>query len=204
MKVAGWRTILLVLCCASAFYAATDIYLSHGGGPTTIIGQWGDTVAASSVPYHLEVLSIDPGHGADIAGVRPGDLIDFRPNTPLERFWLFGQPPTGRPVTFLDERGANGREATIVPQSTTPVRNLLLTPIFFGYLWIALFAAVIAWRRSDDVQMRTLCLLLVTYAIWEQTQDHFVTSTSLWVLVALATINSLGALAIALWTACAG
>ena len=152
----------------------------------------------------MEVLSIDPGHGADLAGLRPGDLIDVRANTPAERFWLFGQPPTGRPVTVLARRGDHQRRFTIVPQRTAIARQLFLAPIWIGFIWIALFAGVIAWRRSDDAQMRSLCLLLITYAFWETTNQHYISSPLLWVLVVAAVTNVLGTLTVAFWAGCAG
>ena len=205
MKSAGWRALLLGMCAIAALLAIVDAYSEFGGpNSTSLVGQWGDTVAASTQPYHLVVLSIDPGHGADLAGLRPGDLIDIRANTPVERFWLFGQPLTGHPVTFLARRGSQQRQVTIVPQPAASNRLLLLAPIWLGFLWIALFAGVIAWRRSDDAQMRALCLLLVTYAFWSTTNQHFVSSEFLWALVAAATVNVLGTLTVAFWAACAG
>ncbi len=205
MKSAGWRVLLLSMCAIVALLAVIDVYLEYGGPhSTSMVGQWGDTVAASSQPDHLVVLSIDPGHGADLAGVRPGDLIDIRANTPAERFWLFGQPLTGRPVTIRAQRGAQLHQFTIMPQFAAPLRRLLLSPIWLGFIWIAVFAGIIAWRRPDDAQMRALCLLLVTYAFWETTNQHYISSQSLWVLIAAATANVLGTLTVAFWAACAG
>src|SRR6516164_7283737 len=105
MNSAGWRALLLSMCSIAALAAIADIYGEYAGpNSTSVVGQWGDTVGASSRPYHLLVLSTDPGHGADLAGVRPGDLIDIRANTMAERYWLFGQPPTGRAVPVLVRR----------------------------------------------------------------------------------------------------
>jgi len=205
MKAAGWRATLLTLCAIVATIAIADTYLEFGGPHvTSLVGQWGDTVGASSRPFHLVVLSIDPGHGADLAGLRAGDLIDVRASAPVERLWLFGQPPIAHPVTILVRRGTHQRQATIVPQAATLYRILLLTPIWFGFAWIALFAAIIAWRRYGDPQMRTLCLLLVAYGLWESTNQHYASSERLWVLIALAVANVLGTSAVAFWAACAG
>ena len=200
-----WRALLVGLCAIVALLAAAQIY-SQFGGPhgTALVGQWGDTVAVSSRPYHLKILSVDPGHGADRAGLRPGDLLDLRANTPAERFWLFGQPPTGWPVSVAARRGDREIRATILPETTTPLRRLLITPISFGFLWIALFAGTIAWRRSDDPQMRMLALMLATYALWETTNQHFVSAPWAWVLAAFAGANALGMLCVPFWAACAG
>jgi hypothetical protein len=205
MKPAGWRALLLGMCSIAALLAIAEVFFEYGGpNSTSTVGQWGDTVGPSSQPFHLFVLSTDPGHGADLAGLRPGDLIDIRANAPVERFWLLGQPPTGRSVTVLALRGTSQHAFTVVTQPITPLRRMLLTPIWVGFVWIALFAGVIAWRRSDDVQMRTLCLLLVTYAFWETTNQHYITSDSWSVLAAAAGFNVLGTLTVAFWAACAG
>jgi hypothetical protein len=205
MKAGGWRALLLALCAIVATSAVVQIYLEFGGPrATSLVGQWGDTVGASSQPFYLVVRSIDPGHGADLAGVRVGDLVDVRANAPRERFWLFGQPPTGHPVTILVRRGAQERRTTIVPQTATTYRMVLLSPIWLGFVGIALFAAIIAWRRYGDPQMRALCLLLVAYGLWESTNEHYVSSEHLWVLVGIAVANVLGTSCVAFWAACAG
>lgn len=204
MKSVGWRALLLSLCAIVGLVAAADIFLQYGGpNSTSFVGQWGDTVGASAVPFHLVVLSTDPGHGADLAGLRSGDLIDIRHNSATERFWLFGQPPTGRSVTVAVDRNGGQRRFTIVSQTITPLRLFQLTPIWLGYIWIALFAGIIAWRRFNDPQMRALCLLLIVYGFWQTTNQHYVSSDHLWMLISFAAINALGALAIAFWAACA-
>src|SRR6185312_14863790 len=91
-------------------------------GSQSMVGQWGDTVGASSVPFHIIVRSIDPGHAADIAGLRAGDLIDIRASAPVERFWIFGQPLTGRPVAMTVRRGTQQLHVTVTPQTVSRIR----------------------------------------------------------------------------------
>lgn len=52
--------------------------------------------------------------------------------------------------------------------------------------------------------MRTFGILLITYGLWETTNQHYITSQSLWILVSAATVNVLGAVAVAYLAACAG
>ena len=130
MKPTGWRVLLLSLCAIVALLAIAEVLIGFAGpNSTSLIGQWGDTVGPSSQPFHLTVMSIDPGRAADRAGLRAGDLIDVRANTPLERFWLFGQPPSGRAVTILVRRGPQARRVTINPLPVTALRRILVTPI---------------------------------------------------------------------------
>jgi hypothetical protein len=200
-----YRGLLLLLSALVAAVAISNAAVFYGGpGMSSLVGQWGDTVGASSVPFHLLVESVDPGHGADKAGIRQGDLIDIRANTAVERFWLFGQPPTGRPVDVLLRRDVSERHATIVPETVAPIRRELLTPIWIGFVWIALFAGIIAWRKSSEPQMRMLCAMLIAYGFWETTNQHFIGSQHLWLLVAFATVNALGTSTVAFLAACAG
>jgi hypothetical protein len=194
----------VALSALVALLAIVDVYFGYAGpGFGSVVGQWGNTVGAAAEPYHLKVLSIDPGHASDLAGLRTGDLIDLRANTALERFWLAGQPPPDRHVTVRFTRnGVDGR-ATIVPQRIVTGRELLLAPIWLGFLWIALFSGVIAWRRAGDAQMRRLCFVLIAYGLWETTNAHYLTSDSLWLIASAATINALGVSAVAFWAACA-
>ncbi len=98
MNSASWRVLLLTLCAIVAVSAGSDIFMHYGTDASpSFVGLWGNTVGASSQPYHLVVRSIDPRHASDLAGLRPGDLIDIRANTAVERFWLFGQPISGHP-----------------------------------------------------------------------------------------------------------
>ena len=205
MRPTGWRVLLLSLCAIVALLAIAEVLLGFAGpNSMSLIGQWGDTVGPSSRPFHLAVMSIDPGRAADRARLRPGDLIDIRANTPVERFWLFGQPPTGRPVTILVRRESQAQRATIVPLPVTAFRRIFVTPIWFGFIAIALFAAIIVWRRSANPQMRTFGILLITYGLWETTNQHYITSLSLWILVSAATINVLGTITVAYLAASAG
>src|SRR5579883_74855 len=205
MKSTGWRVLLLSLCAIVAVLAIVELLMGLAGPDSaSLIGQWGDTVGPSSRPFHLTVLSIDRGRAADRVGLRAGDLIDMRANTPLERFWLLGQPPTDQPVTLFVRRGSQTHRVTIRPLPVTPLRRLLVTPIWLGFVLIALFAAIIAWRRSRDPQMRTFSILLIAYGLWEATNQHYITSRSVWLLAFAALVNVLGTSAVAFVAACAG
>ena len=94
----------------SSIGAMVEFFAGYGS-----MGIWGNTLAASSEPFHLRVSSIDPGRASDRGGLRQGDLIDVRRNSPIERFGLFGQPPAGRRVTLWVQRGSSQTTLEVTP-----------------------------------------------------------------------------------------
>ena len=208
MKPAAWRLLLLAICAFVAAFTAYDLLFGIGFGSTLtgitpVAGLWGNNLVPATVPFHMCVLSIDPGGASDLAGIRAGDLIDLRENSPLERFWLLGQPLTGRPVSLTIERGSMRKRVTVTPQTLSPIRRDFVAPVLFGSLWLILFAGVIAWRRSDVRVMRLLCLILIVYGLREATDPRWTSSPSVWIMASLATTHTLGTLVVALWAACA-
>jgi hypothetical protein len=183
---------------------AANIAMFFGVGPLPLVGQWGNTVAGSGEPFELTIRSLDPGGASAGAGLRVGDRIDVRTNAPLERFWLLGQPVAGTPVTILALRGTTQWHVTIVPRMASVFRRWTLALIPLGTIWLIVFAAMIAWRRSNVREMRLLCLLLIFYALWEATSPRFFAAQSAWTYVALGAGNVLGTLSVAFWAATAG
>lgn len=202
MKPPAWRAALLAMCAIAALTSTYEFASRFGEVPG--LGLWGNTLTPSSQPFHFAVGSIDPGRASDRAGLRPGDLIDIRANALLVRFGIFGQPLSDVPVTLSVRRGALDKQLTVVPlRPDLPRRwdTLFGNP---GIVWIALFAALIAWRRSHVPEMRLLCLVLVSYAFWRDTGAHSFATPWSWAYIAFVAVNALGPLSVALWAACAG
>jgi hypothetical protein len=76
----------------------------------------GGYISGSSDPWHVSFRGIDPGGPASRAGIREGDLIEIRDQSPLVRLSLMGQPLAGRP-TLLQVKNSDGssRKAVFVP-----------------------------------------------------------------------------------------
>src|ERR1700732_4285539 len=143
MKPAMWRALLLTLCALAAILtiaAWIDYFGIAGSAPWA--GNPGTTLGASSEPYRALVLAVDPGGPAARAGLHPGDHIDVRSNTLLERLQLFNGFSTtinGRPVTLSVNRGAGQERVTIVPVAWDPARYWYFIVSLVGLLWLALF-----------------------------------------------------------------
>jgi hypothetical protein len=206
MKPAGWRAATLVLCAIAGLAALAEFFGATGiGGASPWLGIWGATVSASSQPFNLTIQSIEAGGAAELGGLRAGDRVDLRANDLLDRFSLLGQPLAGRPVTILVRRGSTQRTAVVTPG---PPNLRKRWDAFFnwpGQVWIALLAALIAWRRSQVREMRLLCLALVSYALWQVTAPFAFAApwTSVYIVFRIGTVF-FGPLAVAFWAACAG
>ena len=205
MSSSAWRPLLLAMSAFIVLLVVANIAMLLGlRGNVPLIGQWGNTVGPSSRAFELTVRSIDPTGASSRAGIRPGDGIGIRENPPLERFWLLGQPIAGRPVTVLVRRGTEVRSVAIVPRLAAPFRRLSLLPIPLGTIWLLVFAAMIAWRRSYVRELRLLSFVLLLYGLWEATGPRFYAAPWAWVYVVVGTANVLGTLCVALWATTAG
>jgi hypothetical protein len=204
MNPGAWRTLLLSVCAITAIAGAAEFLAGSGlGGAPAWMGLWGNTLSSGPEPFYFSVRSIDPGRASDRAGLRQGDLIDIRKGTLIDRFGLFGQPLSGRPVTLGVRRGSAQEEITVTPLPVDFPRRwdgLLIWP---GMVWIALFASLIAWRRSHVREMRLLSLALVSLAFWIVTDEHSFAAPWTWLYVVLAACNVFGPLSVALWAASA-
>ncbi len=205
MKPTTWRAVILALCAVTAFAAVAEFFGAIGmGGDPPWLGIWGSTVAASSQPFNLAIRSIDPSGPSYRAGVRRGDLVDLRANNLADRFSLLGQPLSERSVTLSIRRGSSEQMVAVTPGPADLRRRWDAFFYWPGLVWIALLAALIAWRRSHVREMRLLCLALVSYALWEVTAPFAFAAPWTWVYVAFRVGNVLfGASSVGFWAACA-
>jgi hypothetical protein len=205
MSTAAWRAVILTLCAIAAIGAVVEFFGASGlGRPASSMGIWGNTLATSSEPFYFRVGSIDPGRASARAGLRQGDLVDIRRNSPIERFGLFGQPLAGRSVTLWVRRGSAETSATVTPLPlgrSAPFWDTFLT--WPGMVWCVFFAGVIAWRRPHVREMRLLSLTLVSLAFWFLTNSFSYAAPWLWIYVAVGSLNVFGPIAVAIWAACA-
>jgi hypothetical protein len=162
MRRIAWRPVLLAICALAALAQVASVLDATGmSGAPPWQGSWGANAGASSKPFDLAVTSVDSGGPAADAGLRQGDLIDIRANTLVERYSLFEVPLNGRPLMLSVPSGSLQRKLTVIPHAPRLTWRFWLST--FAALWLLLFAALIAWRRPDVLQMRLLSLWLAAF-----------------------------------------
>jgi hypothetical protein len=208
MKPAAWRVLILTLCAVTAFSGVAQIIgVTGAGGVPPWYGLWGSLLGPSSRPYSIEVHGVDPGGPTDRAGLRDGDLIDIRANDLVERFSFFGQPLNGRPILLSIRRGPLQTRATVVPGPADLTQQrwaLIYLASDLGVLWLALFAALIAWRRAYAPGNLLLSTVLVFVAIGIVTFSGYFAAPSAWVYVVLSIFYLALPASVALWAAFTG
>jgi hypothetical protein len=163
MKRVAWRPVLVAISALAALIHVAGLLDATGmGGAPPWLGSLGADAGASSTPFNLAITSVKRGGPAAHAGLRSGDLIDIRANTLVERYSIFEAPLNGRPLTLSVRSGLLQRKLTVIPRAPKLTWNFWLST--FAVLWLLLFAALIAWRRSDVPQMRLLSLWLAAFA----------------------------------------
>jgi len=208
MKPAMWRVPLLMLCAVAAVLTlASGIDYFGIAGSTPWAGNPGVTQGASSEPYRTSVVSVASGGAADRAGLHPGDRVDIRSNTVLERLQLFlGFPTTinGRPVTLSVHRGSRQERVTLVPVAWDPGRYWYFFVSLAGLFWMVLFAALIAWRGTYAPGNFMLSAVLVFAALGGLGGTGDFALPWVWAYVCLFVLGALAPIAVVLWTMLAG
>jgi GAF domain-containing protein len=164
MRRVAWRPILLAICAVTALVQIASVLDATGfGSAAPWQGWWGANAGASSIPFYLQVTSVEPGGPASVAGLRRGDLIDIRANTLLERYFLIKVPLGGRPIALSVRDGSRQERLTIIAQRPRLSWDFWLYT--FAALWLLLFATLLAVRGAEIWQTRLLSLWIVTFVL---------------------------------------
>jgi class 3 adenylate cyclase len=119
--------------------------------------------AATNAPF-VERVILPPGGAFEAAGLRVGDLVDARQLSAAERYrWFVGAWRSGERVQLPVLRDGITRRVPASIEADSLTWNSWLIPI--GTIWMLLFATLIAWRRPESAEARTLALLLVLFNI---------------------------------------
>ncbi len=165
---ATWRSFLLILCTGAIVFTLGVIVDKTGfPGVQPWYGVWGTNFNFTSSPLTVDVIAVDPDGPSGRAGLRSGDILDLSRNSAVERYGIYAQPLSGRPVTLLVRRGNQSKRITVVPASLVWGRHglrwfsLILT---FGTLALLLLAGLILWRRPNAPGNLFLAAALIFYA----------------------------------------
>jgi hypothetical protein len=204
MNAATWRAVILTLCALTALASVATILCNTGfGGRPPWSGRegFGSDLLASE-PFALKVREVEPGGPAWRAGIRHGDVIDLRTSSLQDRYWIDQRPLSGRQITLQVRRGSRYQKVSVVaePASRSLTQWTLYAEPLLS-LWLALFAALIAWRRPKTRELWLLPAALAVYALSILGTNLWATP---WVWMSVAAdfyTDVAGPLAVALWVA---
>lgn len=154
-----WQRALLSACALVVIVVAAEVALV-----TTLWGSVHVRSATTAQPF------VDRIVAAPLQPLlKPGDLVDLRRMTPQARFtWRSYDARFGQRSSLPLVRNGNATSVDILAGRATYLGNPFFSssswPFWIGvagYLWMTLFAALIAWRRPDSKETRVLALLLL-------------------------------------------
>jgi hypothetical protein len=153
-------------------------------------GEPGWNLEPAGSPFVVDVGSLVRNGPAARAGVLVGDRIDLRKLAFADRVLLVTVPVAGRPLHVVVER-----QRRVIPVDVVPGRVPLRWDVGLGYLillWIAAFAATIAWRRPGLPETRLLSAALSCYVAADALQ--FLTTPSAALNLLFSALNTGGVL----------
>jgi hypothetical protein len=202
-KPAAWRTVILTLCALTALASVATTLCNTGfAGKPPWSGREGFGTDASSEPFTLKVREVEPGGPAWRAGIRHDDVIDLRASSLQDRYWIAYRPLSGRQIALTVRRGSHYQRVSLVaePISRTLTQWALYTKPVLSF-WLALFAALIAWRRPKIPALWLLTAALAVYALSTLATNLWATPW-VWTNVAADFYGDVAdPLALALWVA---
>lgn len=149
LSATAWRWLLLTICLLSV------LSLSYGFWNGWRQGDPGFTYPSGLVG----AITVAPGSPAARAGLRTGDVIDLRALSSEARYRWLGVAVAGEQLQVPVVRAGSIHIVRIVA-APAPPPPLVLWFGFPGFLCLALFAAILAWRRPENREARMLALFL--------------------------------------------
>lgn len=189
-KNAAWVRILLALTLVGVVLVA---YVLATATIYPVAAKVASTFEPGAAPDTLDVVALEPGSAEQKAGLRVGDTLELRNTGWVARSWLL-RPYADATMTLAIERKGRLRTAHVrLPAAPllTPRWGAAATPdlqtiaIILGDFWMLAFAYVVGRKHPDDPEVRSICYILLTYAIG----SGFLNSW--WLLPALSDVSLL-------------
>lgn len=162
-----WRAVLLSLCALGVVLTALDLYMGLAGK----YSYPGIRLSSDNEPYLQSVAGLRGGGPAARAGLRRGDTLDLRPMSAADRYRLYSQQYAGEPIAVYVVHASRIAKAVVRTASNVHFSwDVWLG--FLGGLWMLAFAAILAYRRPDNRDVRTLAMLLIGLSLWQILENN--------------------------------
>ncbi len=163
--------VYFALCLIGLFAVAESAWATYA--------LYGDVFGGSpfgpvtEAPFLDRFDSVVPGSLAEHSGIRAGDVVDLRSMTPQARYWLRNEWLVATPIALPIVRNGVTRSITVTPGPYTQTAFFNTWQVLFAWaFWLgsafSLFvAAILMWRRPENVEVRTLALTLILIQLGE-------------------------------------
>jgi len=195
-----WKWLIFGLCALLAIDALFVVLDIFGLGGRTWYGYYGSGYVPVK-PFTEVVQGIQPGDATEKAGIRDGDLIDFRDQTLATRIFMLGQPCPVAPLTLVIIRDDRRFTTTLTPSSVYENESALkvlsgIVPTI-TCLWCLGCVLLIATRRSWSLEGGVLAVALAAVGIGTNPVPDFtvpnaVADLVLWTATWMLWFGSLG------------
>lgn len=174
-----WRRFLLAFLAVAILLQVADIWMN-----ATSVAAVGIELRPTQ-PYpvsgtatgtaFIDRVSIVPDSPAYRAGLRTGDLVDSRRLSAPQRLRFFnGFWPTGERVELTVVHANVARRVSMTAELAPMTWDVWLS--YVAGIWELLFAVLIAWRRPQSPEARTLALMIGLNNLgWSFTPNYWIT-----------------------------
>ncbi len=173
MSTIAWRRFLLTLCAFGVVQLGYVTWLGVNQGAVS----GGLRAVPSGTPFVRRVM-VARGSAAYDAGLRTGDLIDGRRLSGAERYRLFNSWFLSGAIVQLPVRHRGVLKAVTLELHSKPggfdsyIGVYSVWVAIAALLWTLIFAALVAWRRSEIAEARILSLVLALNVIGINFQNN--------------------------------
>ncbi len=158
MSTVAWRRLLLWLCAFALIQAGVTVWIAfavHGFvSGTSLTSPFLVSGLPSNAPF------IDRPH---LGLSRHRITLDLRPLSAADRYaWRFSTFRVGERITVPVLHGKTDRISFTAVKFHVDWDAWLA---YIGWCWVLLFAALIAWRRAESAEARTLAFMLIAWVL---------------------------------------
>jgi hypothetical protein len=165
-----WRRSLLALCAIGLLQLALIAWGIYHLAGDVVGGFAAFDATATTGPLTDRFGNVRSGTPAGRGGIRAGDSLDLRDLSAADRYRWRTILLQGQPIVLPIRRDHTMKSITLTPapqtdSATWPTIAWLFWPFLIGSGCSLTVAALLAWRRPDSPEVRTLSLALILVVI---------------------------------------
>jgi hypothetical protein len=166
MSTVPWRRLLLGLCAFAMIQVGIVVWMASSAQGVVIGTSLTSPFLVSGLPRDapfIHRIGISPHTALNRTGKRIIYFVDLRPLSASDRYrWRFNHFLAGEQITVPVLHGNVDRISFTAKHYPASWDAWLA---YVGWFWVLLFAALIAWRRAESAEARTLSFMLIAWVL---------------------------------------